>query len=108
MDCNNTIIVVSRFNEDTDFLRKIDFKTFVYDKENPMNKYNIEKNKDNEASVYLKYVIDHYDILSEYTIFIHCHEFSWHHEGSIIDIINNHKNIHHTYTNLNNYILNQL
>jgi hypothetical protein len=43
--------------------------------------------------------------LSEYTIFLHCHEFSWHHEGSILDIINNNKNIHHTFTNLNNYIL---
>lgn len=105
MNCNNTIIVVSRFNEDTEFLKKIDFKTLVYDKENPLSKYNVEKNKGNEASAYLKYIIEHYDDLSEYTIFLHCHDFSWHHEGSIIDIINNNTNIHHTYTNLNNYTL---
>jgi len=108
MNCNNTIIVVSRFNENAEFLEKIDFKTIIYDKENPLNKYNVEKNKGNESSAYLKYIIDHYDDLSEYTIFLHCHEFSWHHEGSIIDIINNNKNIHHTYTNLNNYILGNL
>lgn len=105
MNYNNTIIVVSRFKEDIDFLKKLDFKTLLYEKENPLNKYNVEKNKGNEASAYLKYIIDHYDNLSDYTIFIHCHEFSWHHEGSIIEIINNNRNIHHTYTNLNNYIL---
>jgi hypothetical protein len=105
MNCNNTIVVVSRFKEDPDFLKKLDFKTLIYEKENPLNKYNVEKNKGNEASVYLKYIIDHYDNLSEYTIFLHCHDISWHHEGSIINIINNNKNIHHTYTNLNNFLL---
>ena len=105
MNCDNTIVIVSRFNEDSDFLKKLDFNTLVYDKENPLNKYNIEKNKGNEASVYLKYIIDYYDNLSEYTIFIHCHEYSWHHKGSIIDIINNNKNICHSYTNLNDKIL---
>lgn len=105
MNHNNTIIVVSRFNENAKFSRKTNFKVIIYDKENPLNKYNIEKNKGNEASVYLKYIIDHYDNLCEYTIFIHCHEFSYHHNGSIINIINDNKNIHHTFTNLNNYIL---
>jgi len=105
MNGNNTIIVVSRFNEKADFLKKINFKKIIYDKENPLNKYNVEKNKGNEASAYLKYIIEHYDHLSEYTIFLHCHEFSWHHHGSIIDIIHNNKNIHHEFTNLNNYVL---
>ena len=43
MNYDNTIIVVSRFNEDANFLEKINLKTIVYDKENPQNKYNIEK-----------------------------------------------------------------
>lgn len=105
MNSTNTVVVVSRFNENADFLKKLTFKTLLYDKENPSNRYNVEKNKGNEASAYLKYIIDHYENLSDYTIFIHCHEFSWHHDGSIIDIINNNQNVNHTYTNLNNYIL---
>jgi hypothetical protein len=105
MNTLNTKIVISRFNEDKSFIEKLDFITILYEKEQPGYKYNIEKNKGNEASVYLKYIIDNYDNLDEYTIFIHCHEFSWHHIGSIIDIINRNKNIHHTLTNLNNQML---
>jgi hypothetical protein len=105
MNCLNTTIVVSRFNENIFFLKKIPIKIIIYEKEKPDYKYNIEKNKGNEASVYLKYVIDHYDSLNEYTIFIHCHEFSWHHKGSIVDIIRNQLYKHHTFTNLNNVFL---
>jgi len=101
----NTTVIVSRYNEDSQFLEKIDFKTLIYEKEKPFYKYNVEKNKGNEASVYLKYIIDNYNNLDEYTIFLHCHEFSCHQDGSIIDIINSNKNIFHTFTNLNNFKL---
>ena len=42
-------------------------------------------NKGNEASVYLKYIIDNYDNLPDFTFFIHDEEYAWHHTGSIID-----------------------
>lgn len=57
----------------------------IYDKENEDNPYNIPVNKGNEASVYLKYIIDHYDTLTEFTYFIHDDEKAWHHTGSVID-----------------------
>jgi hypothetical protein len=57
----------------------------IYDKENPENPYNVPVNKGNEASVYLKHIIDYYDNLSEFTFFIHDEEYSWHHCGSIVD-----------------------
>ena len=31
-----------------------------------------------EVCMYLRYIIDHYDNLNEYTIFMHAHESSWH------------------------------
>lgn len=105
MNVLNTTLVVSRFNENVNFLKNVKFKLIIYEKEKPNYKYNIEKNKGNEASVYLKYIIDHYDNLDEYTIFIHCHEFSWHHKGSIVDLIYQQINTHHTFTNLNNFFL---
>jgi hypothetical protein len=86
---NITNIVVARYNKNVDFAYKINnglnTNIFVYDKETPENPYNIPVNKGNEASVYLKYIVDFYDNLSEYTFFIHDEEFSWHHSGSIID-----------------------
>ena len=83
-------VVVSRYNRNTDWCEK--FKTItpnchirIYDKENPSNPYNVPVNKGNEASTYLKYIVDEYEKLPEYTFFCHDEEFAWHHSGSIID-----------------------
>ena len=80
-------IVVSRYNKKVDWVYRLkgDNKIFIYDKETPENPYNIPVNKGNEASVYLKYIIDNYDNLSTYTFFIHDDEYTWHHYGSIVD-----------------------
>ena len=79
-------IVVSRFNKNIDWIYKIkDENILVYDKQNDQNIYNIPVNKGNEASVYLKYIIDFYNNLPEYTFFIHDDEYAWHHTGSIIN-----------------------
>ena len=87
MNSTNTNIVVSRYKKKVKFIFKLNKNTnfFVYDKENPDNPLNIPVNKGNEASVYLKYIIDYYDELSDFTFFIHDEEYSWHHSGSIID-----------------------
>lgn len=86
-------VVVSRYNKSTEFIKKIEnikidnihINCYVYDKLNSQNPFNIPVNKGNEASVYLKYIIDFYDDLPDFTFFIHDEEFSWHHSGSIID-----------------------
>jgi hypothetical protein len=77
--------VVSRYNKNVDWVYKLDRvdKFFVYDKMKPSNPYNVPVNKGNEASAYLKYIVDHYNDLAEYTFFVHDEEYSWHHSGSI-------------------------
>ena len=82
--------VISRYNKNVDWVYRLNNinKIFIYDKENPGNPYNIPVNKGNEASVYLKYIIDHYDDLADFTFFVHDEEYSWHHTGSIIDRYN--------------------
>lgn len=86
---SKTNIVVSRYNKDVDFVYRInnnkDINVMIYDKENPNNPFNVPVNKGNEASVYLKYIIDYYDDLPDFTFFIHDDEYAWHHSGSIID-----------------------
>ena len=79
--------VVSRYNKNVDWVYKLKNvnKFCIYDKENPENEYNIPVNKGNEASVYLKYIIDNYNNLADFTFFIHDDEYAWHHSGSIID-----------------------
>lgn len=83
-------IVVSRYNRDTSWTEKFkvifpDSNIMIYDKEKPENPYNVPVNKGNEASTYLKYIIDYYGKLPEYTFFCHDEEFAWHHSGSVID-----------------------
>ena len=82
--------VVSRYKKNTDWVYKMKNigKFFIYDKECPESEFNIPINKGNEASVYLKYIIDNYDNLSDFTFFIHDDEYSWHHSGSVIDRFN--------------------
>ena len=89
MEESITNIVVSRYIKNVDFVYKINnnqnINVMIYDKENPNNPLNIPVNKGNEASVYLKYIVDYYDNLSNFTFFIHDDEYSWHHPGSIIN-----------------------
>ena len=96
-------IVVSRYNKNVDWVYRLkgENKIFIYDKETPENPYNIPVNKGNEASVYLKYIIDHYDNLSTYTFFIHDDEYTWHHFGSIVDKFDEAVSSHKMYYNIN-------
>lgn len=97
-------IVISRHRRNVDFKSKFcDVEVFVYDKENPANPYNVPLNKGSEASVYLKFIIDHYEKLPEYTFFIHDSEYSWHHDGSIVDRYNEAIASNKQYVNVNNH-----
>jgi len=102
---NTVNIVVSRYNKNVDFVYKINnnknINVMIYDKENLNNPLNIPVNKGNEASVYLKYIIDYYDNLTDFTFFIHDEEYSWHHSGSIIDKFNEALMSNEMYYNIN-------
>jgi hypothetical protein len=39
------------------------------------------KNKGHEVMVYLSYIIDHYNNLTDVNIFMHSHQFAWHNNG---------------------------
>jgi hypothetical protein len=92
MNPQNTVVVVSVYNKPipwADKLRGIGFDVRPYTKEDPSSPYNVPKNVGNEGSAYLKYIIDTYDTLPEYSILLHDHETSYHQEGSILDAIQN-------------------
>ena len=81
-------VVVAHYKEDIEWLNKLKYDFIVYEKEKEGYKYNIPVNKGREASVYMKYIIDHYDKLPDYVIFIHGHESDWHHKESMVKKIN--------------------
>ena len=101
-------IVVSRYKKNTDFIYKLEkygVNILIYDKETPSNPYNVPINRGNEASAYLKYIVDHYDNLPEYTFFLHDEEYSWHHDGSIEERFLEAVNSNELYYNINNFYL---
>lgn len=45
----------------------------------------VTKNKGNEASAYLTYIITHYHNLPEYIVFIHARRYQWHNDDPMYD-----------------------
>jgi hypothetical protein len=101
------VVVVARYKEDTEWTKRVKYPCVVYEKENPENPYNIPVNKGHEASVYFKYIIDHYYKLPDYVIFVHGHESANHHKESIVNKLNSIK-LRKKYTNLNDTDFNSI
>ena len=53
-------------------------QTAVYVVDDDSGPLRIPKNKGHEAMVYLTYIIDHYDNLSDTSLFFHPHKITWH------------------------------
>lgn len=83
----NAKVVTCHFNQDLSWLQKIKYPTVVYSKTIKGEKF-IDFNKALEHPVYLKFIIDNWSNLPDYTIFIHGHESSYHQSRLMVDIIN--------------------
>lgn len=80
---NNVTVVVAKYKENTDWVSKIVPRHIVYSKfENEPNY--VPVCRDSEASTYLTYIIDHYDKLTDWSLFLHGHETHWHHPTSAL------------------------
>lgn len=64
-------------------------RTFIYTANEAFRQYRVVRNRGNDASMYLSFIIDHYDALPDQTVFCHHHENDWTQEHSLPDIINN-------------------
>lgn len=108
MNPSNTLIVISRYERDTAWTRRFTdkgFITLIYEhgeKGSPNNPYNLGINKGKEAAAYLKYIIDKYDSLPTYTVFLHDKLFSWHHQGDLVDLVLSNVGSKKKYYNFNN------
>lgn len=78
-----TLVIPRTQAENTDWIDdnfsgdpNIDWTIYVVDQ--PGASLHPAQNKGHEVMVYLSYIIDHYDNLSEITIFMHSHRHAWH------------------------------
>lgn len=87
----NMTMVVARYNEDLNWLKKVPWDYIVYNKGNNLPKWVKNEiklqNIGREAHSYLTYIIDNYDNLPDYTIFVQGNPFD--HSQELIKKIEN-------------------
>lgn len=84
-------LVVSHYTEDLSWLAHVDrnkYRIVVVSKTLPHATIFCPENVGDEASAYLNYIVQHYDNLPEFCVFIHGHQRSWHHVGDMNDLVN--------------------
>lgn len=86
----NAHVVLSVYDRDVAALAarieaELGAEVLRYHKERPGEPYNVPVNRGNEASAYLKYVLDHWGRLPAVACLCHDEDRSWHHRGSLVD-----------------------
>ena len=77
-----TLVMPKMNNEDIGWVQEqlsdLSMKYATYIADDPHAPLHPPKNKGHEVMIYLTYIVDHYDELSDITIFMHAHRWSWH------------------------------
>jgi hypothetical protein len=88
IESNKVTVASSHYKEDLNWVNFIKYPVRIYSK-TLENKNFINFNKVQEVPAYLKYIIENYQALPEYSIFIHGHLMAEHQSDNIVNIINN-------------------
>lgn len=79
---SKTLVVARMESESVEWIEQahLPVNTAIYVVDNPSLSpgFEVPENKGHEAMVYLTYIIDHYDNLSDINIFVHAHQLTWH------------------------------
>jgi hypothetical protein len=100
------LLLVSHFEESLHWLATIDTPFIIASKTIEDSRIlHVPVNRGNEVSSYLLYIVEYYEYLPEYTLFLHGHDSDWH------QLYNLHYIVHHLklntgYHNINNYLVN--
>lgn len=81
---SRTLVIARTRDEDVNWtsteipLSKNSLTVAAYTVDDPETRLAVPVNKGHESMTYLTYIIDHYDRLSDVTLFMHSHQFAWH------------------------------
>jgi hypothetical protein len=79
-------VIVAHYNENLDWIENVKYSCIVISR-NGLKK-ETKPNKGNEASIYLEYIIENYNSIADYTVFVHGHRTDWHHKENIDEKLN--------------------
>lgn len=94
-------VIICHYNEDLDWVTNLKYNYTIHS--NAGIPAETAPNKGGEASGYLKYIINNYDNLHEYTIFLHGHRIAWHCKENMDEKVNN-LMISEKYCNINDNV----
>ncbi|KAK2746789.1 hypothetical protein FQN57_002831 [Myotisia sp. PD_48] len=81
------LVVASIKSENTTWVSEElpDWPANIYNVDDPDAKLSVPMNKGREAMAYLTYIIDRYESLPDYSVFIHGLRYQWHNDDPIYD-----------------------
>ncbi|KAF2087460.1 hypothetical protein K490DRAFT_73836 [Saccharata proteae CBS 121410] len=84
---DKAFVVASQKGDDTDWLFEHfpGWSKYIYNVDDPTAALTVPKNKGRESMVYLTYIIDHYDNLPQYILFLHPKRYQWHNDDPDYD-----------------------
>lgn len=80
-------IVLAKYKEDVSWTSRLKYPYVIYSKHANEPNY-VKVGTDNEGSSYLHHIVENYDRLSDWTLFMHAHETHWHHPSSAVKTCN--------------------
>jgi hypothetical protein len=83
-------VVAAQIDDETNWLPNLlpAWNHSIYLTDRPRNSSSTFGGKGHEALVYLNYVIEHYDSLSDIVIFLHANRYQWHNDDPLYDNAN--------------------
>lgn len=101
------VLCISHYDESLTWLHATTTPFIIVSKTiySPTHLLHVPINAGNEVSSYLLYIITYYEILPEYTLFLHGHEHAWHQFYPITYIIKHGLNYQYQYQNINNLLI---
>ncbi|KAI9661535.1 MAG: hypothetical protein M1831_003057 [Alyxoria varia] len=84
---SKALVVSAMKDDDTSWLghHLPDWDLNIYVMNDPKAKLTVAKNKGRESMAYLTYIIDNYDNLPDYMVFLHSLRYQWHNEDPMYD-----------------------
>eukprot|EP00613_Pedinella_sp_CCMP2098_P076167 CAMPEP_0171942474 /NCGR_PEP_ID=MMETSP0993-20121228/38704_1 /TAXON_ID=483369 /ORGANISM="non described non described, Strain CCMP2098" /LENGTH=355 /DNA_ID=CAMNT_0012584911 /DNA_START=35 /DNA_END=1098 /DNA_ORIENTATION=+ len=69
------LAVISRWDEDVVWARDLPIPALIYEHDQELTEalYRVPVNKGSESSAYIQFVLDHYDCLPQWVLFLHAH-----------------------------------
>ena len=81
------VVMMANYEEPIDWVRSSPFPCVVYSKhpsKSHLSPHYVPVNVAGEASAYLKFIVDYYDILPRSVVFLHSHRYAYHQEDIVI------------------------